>query len=161
MSREAPETRRSALRSAVRRLALPAEAFETYFHRLLMTLGGWAQYARYRLWQAELDGGSDATIADLLAIRLIWESALFDRYEDRIGARWKTVVAAHAAPVAPTADHVVDAILQEAAERAAQRALGRHARGAGGRGDGSPARRSRPHSASTCAPKCFGGRWNR
>ncbi|WP_293906017.1 YbcC family protein [Phenylobacterium sp.] len=120
---EAPEAARDALASAVSRLSLPPETLETYFHQLLMTLGGWAQFARYRLWQADLSGGADATLTDFLAIRLIWEAALFERYADRIGARWRTVVALHASPVAPSADHAVDAILQEAAERAAQRAL--------------------------------------
>jgi uncharacterized protein YbcC (UPF0753/DUF2309 family) len=120
---EAPETAANATESVARRLGLPAQALETYFHQMLMTLGGWAQYARYRLWQAELGGGSDETITDFLAIRLIWESALFQQYEERIGDRWRTVVDTHAAPVTPTADHVVDAILQEAAERAAQRDL--------------------------------------
>ena len=120
---EAPESAPDAVAGVARRLALPSEALETYFHQMLMTLGGWAQYARYRLWQAELGGGADATITDFLAIRLIWEAALFDRYEDQIGVRWKAVVASHASPVTPTADHVVDAILQEASERAAQRAL--------------------------------------
>ena len=120
---EAPESAREALGSVVRRIALPADAQETYFHQMLMTLGGWAQFARYRLWQAELAGGADATITDFLAIRLIWEAALFNRYEDRIGVAWKAVIAMHTSPVAPTADHVVDAILQEASERATQRAL--------------------------------------
>ena len=120
---EAPETAPEAVASVVRRIAIPAEALETYFHQMLLTLGGWAQYARYRLWQAELGGGADATITDFLAIRLIWEAALFDRYEDQISARWKAIIAAHALPVAPTAEHVVDSILQEASERAAQRIL--------------------------------------
>ncbi len=120
---EAPESAPDAVASVARRLALPPEALETYFHQMLMTLGGWAQYARYRLWQAELGGGADATITDFLAIRLIWEAALFERYEDQIAARWKAVIASHSTPVTPTADHVVDAILQEASERAAQRAL--------------------------------------
>jgi len=120
---EAPETAPDAVASVVQRLAIPVEALETYFHQMLTTLGGWAQYARYRLWQAELGGGADATLTDFLAIRLIWEAALFNRYEDQIGARWRAVVAWHASPVAPTADHVVDAILQDAFEHAAQRAL--------------------------------------
>ncbi len=120
---EAPETAPGAVASVVQRIAIPAEALETYFHQMLMTLGGWAQYARYRLWQAELGGAGDATITDFLAIRLIWEAALFDRYEDQIAVRWKAVTALHASPVTPTADHVVDAILQEASERASQRIL--------------------------------------
>ncbi len=104
-------------------LGVPMAAAPTYFHQMLMTLGGWAQYARYRLWQAELAGGADATLSDFLAIRLIWEAALFDHYEKEIGARWASIVAEHALPVTPTVDHVIDAILQEALERAAQRKL--------------------------------------
>ena len=120
---QAPEAAADAVASVVQRLGVPASAAQTYFHQMLMTLGGWAQYARYRLWQAELGGGGDTTTTDFLAIRLIWEAALFDRYEAQIGARWKAVVALHASPVTPSADHVVDAILQDASERAAQRAL--------------------------------------
>ncbi|WP_439611771.1 YbcC family protein [Reyranella sp.] len=105
------------------RLGLSDAALDTCFHRLLMTLGGWAQYARYKRWQAELAGGRDATTTDLLAIRLVWEEALFARYAPAISKRWAEIVDAHAAPVAPSPDLVIDAILQEAAERAAQRAL--------------------------------------
>ena len=122
---EAPETAPQALARATHRLGLKPEALETYFHQLLMTLGGWAQYARYKLWQAELAGESDETITDFLTIRLLWEEALLERYGDRIGLKWEAARAAHAAPLAPTLDNVVDAILQEAAERAAQRGLGK------------------------------------
>jgi uncharacterized protein YbcC (UPF0753/DUF2309 family) len=120
---EAPETAQGALASVVERLEVPAEALETYFHQMLMTLGGWAQYARYRLWQADLCGTCDATLTDVLAIRLIWEAALFDLYEDQIANPWRAVVALHTAPVTPTAHDVVDAILQDASERASQRTL--------------------------------------
>ena len=119
----APEGGADAVASVMQRLDVTGAAAQTYFHRLLMTLGGWAQYARYRLWQAELGGGTDTTIGDFLAIRLVWEAALFERYEHRIGARWEAVVAAHALPVTPTVDNVVDAVLQEASERAAHRKL--------------------------------------
>jgi uncharacterized protein YbcC (UPF0753/DUF2309 family) len=82
---EAPENARDTVARATHRLGLKPEALETYFHRLLMTLGGWAQYARYKLWQADLAGDSDHTLTDFLAIRLLWEEALFERYSDRIG----------------------------------------------------------------------------
>lgn len=120
---EAPEAAADVLSRVVRRLDLPPEAVATCFHQMLVTLGGWAQYARYRLWQAELGGGADPTITDFLAIRLIWEAALYGRYEEQIGARWQAVVSAHAAPVKPTIDHAVNAILQNAWERAEQRKL--------------------------------------
>jgi len=120
---DAPDTAERALARSVERLGLSAEALATYFLRLLMTLGGWSQYARYRLWQAELAGGDDATVTDLLAIRLLWEEALHAQYGEVIGGRWAEVVAAHAEPVEPAPAQVVDAILQDAAERGAQRRL--------------------------------------
>ena len=120
---EAPETALGLVARAVERLELGDAAFETYFHQLLMTLGGWAQFARYKLWQAELSRGLDDTIKGFLAIRLLWEEALFARYEARIAASWARVRARHAEPIQPTPDLVVDAILQGAADLAAQRAL--------------------------------------
>lgn len=121
---EAPETASAVVERVVTRLGLEAGAAETYFHQMLMTLGGWAQYARYRLWQAELADGADETITDFLAIRLIWEEALFLHFGVEIAEAWASVRKAHATPLAPTLDCAIDAILQEAAERSAQRALG-------------------------------------
>lgn len=121
---DAPDSASDALAASVSRLMLPAEAMPTYFHSLLMTLGGWAQVGRYRLWQAELAGQQDSTLTDLLCIRLMWEDALFAQYRRQIIEAWQDVVEAHAAPIGPDADQIVDAILQEAAERAGQRAIG-------------------------------------
>ena len=119
----APERTADALADAVEQLGLPEAASETYFHQMLISLGGWSQYARYLLWQAELGGKSDATVTDFLSIRLIWETALYRRYAGQIADQWRAAVAVHSAPVAPDANHVVDAVLQEAADRAAQRDL--------------------------------------
>ena len=52
-----------------------------------MSLGGWAHAARYRLWQAELAGSTDTTLVELLAIRLLWEEALFKQYGPQRSAR--------------------------------------------------------------------------
>ncbi len=113
----------SALVHACHDLGLSTDAADTYFHQLLLGLGGWSQVARYRLWQAELVGSTDATTTDMLAIRLQWDAALFAQYAPQISTRWADVVAAHAEPLAPTPQDFTDAILQEAAERAAQRKL--------------------------------------
>lgn len=120
---ETPGSAIAAIARITDRLGLDEEAVETYFHRMLMTLGGWAQYARYQLWQAELAGGSDQTITDVLAIRLIWEEVLFIRYGAQIADKWASVRKMHAAPIEATPDFVIDAVFQEAAERSAQRAL--------------------------------------
>jgi len=119
----APERPEAAMRRALDRLGVPEAALETLLHRLLMTLGGWAQLARQRGFEAELAGGSDSTLAELLAVRLVWEEALFARHGEALAERWAGVLAAHALPVAPGPEEAVDAILQEAAERAAQRRL--------------------------------------
>jgi uncharacterized protein YbcC (UPF0753/DUF2309 family) len=119
---EAPDTAERAVLRAAERLGLMAEAAETAFHRLLVDLGGWPMHARWLLWQAELKGGTDATLTDLLAIRLVWEEALLT-YCPAITADWQATVIAHAAPLLPTPDQSLDAILQDAAERAHQRKL--------------------------------------
>ncbi|MBI5110741.1 MAG: DUF2309 domain-containing protein [Rhodovulum sp.] len=119
----APDDAGAAIARAAGRLGLPAAALDTYFHQLLLSLGGWSQYARYRLWQAELQGRSDATLTDLLAIRLTWEEALHHRFAAEIATAWPQARAAHAAPIEPDEAQIVDAILQEAVERAAQRRL--------------------------------------
>ncbi len=120
---DAPETTQQVLVRTVANLRLEPAALETYFHQLLMTLGGWAQIARHRLWQAELSGSTDATIIDLLAIRLLWEEALFAQYATALDEKWSEISRAHAAPIAPTRSQIIDVILQEAAEHAAQREI--------------------------------------
>lgn len=120
------ETNRShwrAIGRASEKLGVTSDAAPTAFHRWLMTLGGWAQYGRYHLWQAELDGQPDSTVTELLAIRMMFDEALFDLYKDQIAERWAETIAAHQTPVTPSKALVIDAVLQDAAERAQQRNL--------------------------------------
>ncbi len=118
-----PDQTRNALVGASELLELSPAATETYFHQLLIGLGGWSQVGRYRLWQAELAGETDSTTIDLLTIRLIWEQALYAKYAAQIAAKWKEVRTAHEAPVTANAAQLIDAALQSAAEFAAQRKL--------------------------------------
>ncbi len=119
----APLTGEESIAASTEALGLTAESMPTYFHALLVSLGGWAQYARYEFWQATLVGKTNIVINDLLAIRLLWEHALFAQYADQLGTEWLGVLEKHAAPVEPSQDQIVDAIMQEACERAAQRKL--------------------------------------
>ena len=118
-----PAPAADALAWATARLGLPAAAWDTAFHATMASLGGWGQYARYQLWQAELAGSTDSAVTDLLAIRLIWDAALLAQYHSQIGADWAATVAAHAAPLQASDAQTVDAILQEAVERTAQRGM--------------------------------------
>jgi uncharacterized protein YbcC (UPF0753/DUF2309 family) len=118
-----PETAEQVILDCAAYLGLSETALEMYFHRLLMSLGGWAQIGRYHLWQAELREGSDRTLIDLLAIRLIWEKAIFCQYASSIEGKWLEARKAYAEDIVPSADDVLDSVLQEAAEHAAQRRL--------------------------------------
>ena len=120
---DAPEQSDAAILAAAQELGLGEDMLETYFHQLLMSLGGWAQLARYKLWRAELADETSDILTDLLAIRLAWETALFAQYEDRISDQWDKTCSEHAEPLAPNLDLLVDSILQSAAEKSAQRDL--------------------------------------
>jgi len=119
----APQRADDAIVLAAARLGLEGEALTSYFHTLLLSLGGWAQAARWRLWQAEMAGAADTTLRDLLAIRLTFETAAHAAHAAAIASAWSEAAKAHAAPLAPGADDIIDAALQEAAERAVQRRL--------------------------------------
>ena len=118
-----PDTADRAILRACETLGITDAAAPTLFHRLLVDLGGWAMHARYLLWQAEQAGESCTALTDLLAIRLMWEEAAYLQSFGIIAGDWAKTVTAHEAPVTPAPDHVADAILQEACERAHQRAL--------------------------------------
>ena len=120
---DAPDTASLALLRAAEHLGLRAEATESAAHRWLMELGGWAQVARWKLWQAELAGGSDDTLTDLLTLRMVWDAALLAQYHTEIGAEWAKVLAQHARPAVPSVDDEIDMRLQLALELSHQRKL--------------------------------------
>lgn len=119
---DTPETAQAAIERAAMRFGLGAEP-GTYFHQLLLTLGGWAQYARHLQWKAELDGNADQTALELLAIRLVFEEALYIRHQAKIAEDWRDVRRVHAQPLVPSEDTLIDGLLQVAAERASERRL--------------------------------------
>lgn len=115
-----------AISSAAQQLGLSEDELPGYFHQLLFSMGGWSQYGRYQLWQAELAGYSSRIMQDLLAVRLAWEAALHRYYAGKIASRWSAVRAKHRQPAVPDEDALVDEILQEATERAKQREVIAH-----------------------------------
>ncbi|MEO0383571.1 MAG: DUF2309 domain-containing protein [Pseudomonadota bacterium] len=120
---DAPDNAPDAIKRAIKTLDLPEAAWPTFFHAQLASLGGWSQVARYHLWQAELAETTDTTALEFLAIRLVWAEALYLHAKDTIEESWREAAAEYAQPVEPNADLVIDQVLQEAAERAAQRGL--------------------------------------
>lgn len=119
---DTPETPHGAIERAAVSLGLGAEP-GTYFHQLLLTVGGWGQYARHIQFKAEVEGRTDTTALELLAIRLVFEEALYAQHKTAIESEWQQVRRVHAEPVSPDFDTTIDGLLQMAAERATQRKL--------------------------------------
>ncbi|WP_377294610.1 YbcC family protein [Rhizobium sp. SG2393] len=119
---DTPETPEGMIERAAVSLGLGATP-GTYFHQLLLGLGGWAQFSRHIQFTAEIAGRSDTTALELLAIRLVFEEALLKQHRAVIDADWQQVRRRHTAPLAADPDMIIDGVLQLAAERAAQRKL--------------------------------------
>ncbi len=73
---------------ALRTVGIPQPAEEAYLLVLLKSIGGWASWCRYLLWQAELQGGSDEDLLDLLTIRMVWEALLRQTAQPKVLERW-------------------------------------------------------------------------
>lgn len=118
-----PDDAWSAVARAVGTVGIGSAEANLYFHALLHRLGGWAQAARWQVWQAELSGETSGALTDLLAIRLVWDDALFSHYAARISERWAGARQEFAKERSDLHGLCIDAALQSAAERATQRDL--------------------------------------
>jgi uncharacterized protein YbcC (UPF0753/DUF2309 family) len=119
-----PEDPVQAIAAVVAKLGIPPAAVEDYLHRALFDIGGWAAYARYIVWNAELHGGTDDTMTQLLAIRIAWGYGLFAARNDAAFAQaWAEAMAdAARLPADETLgddpDLAIDLVLQTAYEHA-------------------------------------------
>lgn len=94
-----PKEPRKAIAWAVKKLGVQNEAIERYLHASLMSIGGWAAWASYQRWQAELAGESNDAIVDLLAIRVMWDVLLYqEKRSPALIAQWREMLAASMRP---------------------------------------------------------------
>lgn len=70
-------------------LRIPKVAEEAYFLVLLKSINGWASWCRYLLWTAEMQGKSHGDLADLMAIRMVWEALLHQTARPKNLERWR------------------------------------------------------------------------
>lgn len=73
-----PETPAAAERWVLQKLGLPPAVWADYLEAVLLTMNGWASWCAYLQWQAQLAGGTDTHLRELLAIRLAWGAILLD-----------------------------------------------------------------------------------
>lgn len=117
------------IHAIIERLRVPPRAVAEYLYQALLDISGWASYARYHVWNSELYGESDATLRELLAIRVAWGYALFVQREDTAFTQaWDAAM--RDAAVIPLDERLGDdpelclkLVLHEAYERAYQRRL--------------------------------------
>ncbi|MGC9457723.1 MAG: YbcC family protein [Halothiobacillaceae bacterium] len=101
--RSLPADADEALAWAVNKLEIPDAMVDDYFFGALKSIRGWASWCRYRLWQAEMQGGSSHELQDLLIIRVLWDALTLcvrpDRYTHQSWlAQIGRNVGRHAAP---------------------------------------------------------------
>ena len=82
-----PQTREAAERWVLERVGLPEAVWADYLESVLLTVNGWASWCAYLGWQAQLEGGQDAHLRDLLAIRLAWGAVLLECKDDAAARR--------------------------------------------------------------------------
>lgn len=143
---ELPLQPRDVIAWAVSRLEIPEAAIERYLHASLLAVGGWAAWARYLRWQADLAGESDDSIVDLLAIKLAWDILLFnEKRSASLVARWREMLAESMRP--PSAKRQaaaeIDRILLNATEIALQRNIINGITASTTRNDHRPGRQTR------------------
>jgi len=103
-------------------------ATEAYLTAVLASVNGWAAWCAYRKWQARLVGDDDATILELLAIRMAWEWMLVCDLDAADETRVRSVLCdvwGRVDDVAATNRQMqrVDWVLQAALERTYQDSL--------------------------------------
>jgi uncharacterized protein YbcC (UPF0753/DUF2309 family) len=124
-----PEDPVDAIIAVLDKLGTPERAIEDYLHRTLFDIGGWAAYARYLVWNAELNGERNDTLKELLAIRVAYGYGLFQaRKDEAFRSAWaKAMADAALTPLDhrlnDDPDLAIDLILQDAYEIAFQEKL--------------------------------------
>lgn len=122
-----PESATETIETALGILNVPVSGLVAYLHRLLLTIHGWASYARWRRWEAELRDNHDDTLTELLAIRLAWETALLKAFEAQgIRKVWDTKKQELSRLKLSQREQIAlegDLLLQKAFEKAYQRQL--------------------------------------
>ena len=75
-----PTDARECIAHCLAKFCPPAVDSTDFLHRQLMTISGWAGHIQYRVREDALRSKENDSLADLLAIRLAYDSVLFDAF---------------------------------------------------------------------------------
>ena len=119
-----PAAAETAIAWALKELSVPFDLTDDYLFAALLSIGGWAGWARYLRWQAELKGETNQSLRDLLAIRVCWDAILHTTCVDTaVRKQWRLMLRTQQNRAIEKPSEHVDAILQSALEIGYQRSL--------------------------------------
>ncbi|BAM06488.1 YbcC family protein [Leptospirillum ferrooxidans] len=108
---------------AIQELELPFEAIDLYLHKAILSISGWAAWARYLDWQAQLKQEQNHSAKDLLAVRVSWDALLFImKKSPEISLKWKHA-ADHFLTQSPLPEQPIESVLHRALEFGYQKRL--------------------------------------
>ena len=114
-----PESAVEVIDEAAAKLGMSGERLELYLHRILMSIGGWAAFAR----RLEREGRA-GVLRELLAIRLAWELLLLENLpEAKLGDQWRMARREYCRGASRESRRAlaIDLLLHDALERARRR----------------------------------------
>ena len=86
-----PDTAAELIEQSLHQLGVKEEVQTDFLHRQFMTVPGWSSYVQYEVREKQMAGGTDDSLTQLLAIRLVYDLALFRQYVQKpeIEAHWR------------------------------------------------------------------------
>ena len=76
-----PDTAEATIAYAMTKLGVAHEDAADFFHRQLMSIRGWAGYVQYLVRENAMQGRSDDSLLEVLAIRLAYDAALLAQFD--------------------------------------------------------------------------------
>ena len=122
-----PDNAIAATDLILKTLSIPEEGLDSYLHRVLHLMPGWAAYAARIDWEAVLYGGKDGVLIEFLAVLLSYEYAFFQCYQNKgLMTEWEEakIKILEASSSTEASEHTqVKVLLQTALETALQKKL--------------------------------------
>ena len=118
-----PNTPEECISWSIQELGLPFAAVDLYLHRSILSISGWAGWARYLDWQAQLKNKQDQSLRAVLSARVAWDALLYNmKNSPELSEKWK-IARENFLPGAPLPAQPVEAVLHRALELGYQNRL--------------------------------------
>jgi hypothetical protein len=75
-----PDDHFEFIQSALKKLGVPETSQPNFLHRQLMSVPGWSSYVQFLVREKSMVGQTDDSLAQLLAIRLVYDLALLNEF---------------------------------------------------------------------------------